>query len=156
MEVILREDIPELGRSGDVVNVSPGYARNYLIPQSLATKATRRDLKQLEHQKRIIAKRAERKRVEAATLSERMQDLSITVPKPVGGNDRLYGSVTPPGYHPGVGRRGARGRQPQAGPTRLRHPPARYLYRPDSPDSRPHRGDQGVGGGQRVESVFSS
>ena len=109
MEVILREDIAELGRSGDVVDVKDGYARNYLIPQSLAIQATRRNLKQLEHQKRVIAKRAERKRAEAATLSERMQDLSITVSKPVGGSDRLYGSVTPRDIIQGLSDEGVQG-----------------------------------------------
>jgi len=95
MEVILREDVQDLGRTGDVVNVSRGFARNYLIPQNLAIQATRRNLKQLDHQKRVITKRAERQRKVAASLVERMEGLSVTVTKPVGENDRLYGSVTP-------------------------------------------------------------
>lgn len=95
MEVILREDVQDLGRTGEIVNVSPGYARNYLIPQNLAVQATRRNIKQLDHQKRVISKRASRQREESASLAERMQGLSVTVAKPVGENDRLYGSVTP-------------------------------------------------------------
>ncbi len=95
MEVILREDVLELGRTGDVINVSRGYARNFLIPQNLAVEATRRNLKQLQHQKRVISKRANRQREEAAGLAERMSSLSVTVAKPAGENDRLYGSVTP-------------------------------------------------------------
>jgi ribosomal protein L9 len=51
MDVILREDVYGLGRAGQVVKVKPGYARNFLIPQKMAVEATRRNLKQLEHQK---------------------------------------------------------------------------------------------------------
>jgi large subunit ribosomal protein L9 len=94
MEVILREDVRDVGQTGDVVNVSRGYARNYLIPQQLAVVANRRNLGQLEHQKRLLAKRAEKQRAAAASLAERLEGLSVTVAKPVGGNDKLYGSVT--------------------------------------------------------------
>ena len=94
MEVILREDVRDVGETGDVVNVSRGYARNYLIPQQLAVVASRRNLGQLEHQKRLLAKRAEKQRAEAASLAERLEGLSVTVAKPVGGHDKLYGSVT--------------------------------------------------------------
>lgn len=95
MEVILREDVEDLGRSGDVVKVSPGYARNYLVPQNLAVLATGKNLKELEHQKRLITKRAEEQRKLAADLAGKLKGLSVTVAKPVGENDRLYGSVTP-------------------------------------------------------------
>jgi large subunit ribosomal protein L9 len=94
MEVILREDVQDLGITGDVVAVSRGFARNYLIPRHLAVEATKRNLKQLEHDKRVIMKHAEAKRKLAAALHDRLKGLSITVTKPVGENDRLYGSVT--------------------------------------------------------------
>jgi len=94
MEVILQEDVQDLGRCGDVVKVSPGYARNYLVPQNLAVLATGKNLKQLEHQKRLISKRADVHRKLAADLAGRLNGLSVTVTKPVGENDRLYGSVT--------------------------------------------------------------
>jgi large subunit ribosomal protein L9 len=94
MEVILREDVHGLGRAGEVVKVKPGYARNYLIPQQMAVEATRRNLKQLQHQKGVIAKRADKHRAEAASLGEKMAGLSVTVAKAVGSEDRLYGSVT--------------------------------------------------------------
>lgn len=94
MDVILREDVQDLGQTGDVVSVSPGYARNFLIPQHLAIEATRRNLRQLEHQKRVMGKRAAKQRAEAATLVDRLGTLAVTVEKPVGKNDRLYGSVT--------------------------------------------------------------
>ncbi len=94
MDVILREDVQDLGRTGDVVAVSPGYARNFLIPQNLAIEATRRNLRQLQHQKRVMGKRADRQHAEAATLVDKMGGMAVTVEKPVGTNDRLYGSVT--------------------------------------------------------------
>lgn len=94
MDVILREDVQDLGRTGDVVAVSPGYARNFLIPQNLAIEATRRNLRQLGHQKLVMNKRAEKQRAEAATLVEKLGTVAVTVEKPVGKNDRLYGSVT--------------------------------------------------------------
>lgn len=94
MEVILREDVHGLGRAGDVVKVKPGFGRNYLIPQQLAVEATGRNLKQLGHQKAVIARRASKHRAETASLAEKMTNLSVTVAKPVGEGDRLYGSVT--------------------------------------------------------------
>jgi large subunit ribosomal protein L9 len=94
MEVILREDVHGLGRAGDVVKVKPGFGRNYLIPQQLAVEATGRNLKQLEHQKAVIAGRAAKHRAETSSLAERMNNLSVTVAKPVGEGDKLYGSVT--------------------------------------------------------------
>ena len=95
MEVILQEDVQDLGRCGDVVKVSPGYARNYLVPQNLAVLATGKNLKQLEHQKRLISKATEEQRKLASDLAGKLKGLSVTVAKPVGENDRLYGSVTP-------------------------------------------------------------
>jgi large subunit ribosomal protein L9 len=95
MEVILREDVKDLGRSGDVVKVSPGFARNYLVPQNLAVLATGKNLKELEHQKRVISKHADEQRKLAADLAGKLKGLSVTVAKPVGESDRLYGSVTP-------------------------------------------------------------
>lgn len=94
MEVILREDVQDLGHIGDIVNVSRGYARNYLIPQNLAVEATRRNLRQLDHQKRTMSKRADRLHKTAADLAGRLDGLNVTVEKPVGESDRLYGSVT--------------------------------------------------------------
>lgn len=94
MDVILREDVRGLGDAGQVVKVKPGYARNYLIPQKMAVEATRRNLKELEHQKGLIARKADKRRAEAAGLAEKLSGLSVTVAKAVGEEDRLYGSVT--------------------------------------------------------------
>jgi large subunit ribosomal protein L9 len=62
VEVILREDVPNLGGIGDIVRVRPGYARNYLYPRGLAVEASRKNVSELEHQKRVIAVKAERDR----------------------------------------------------------------------------------------------
>ncbi|MBW2262353.1 MAG: 50S ribosomal protein L9 [Deltaproteobacteria bacterium] len=94
MRVILQEDVEKLGKSGDQVTVSDGYARNFLIPRNLAVRATTRNLKQLEHVKRVAAQRKARKLKLSADLRTKLVDLSITVTKPVGENEKLYGSVT--------------------------------------------------------------
>ena len=94
MQLILREDVPNVGRAGDLVSVKDGFGRNYLIPQGLAVLATPRNVKQLEHEKRIVAARVEKIRKKAMTLAERLDGLSITVQRQAGENDRLFGSVS--------------------------------------------------------------
>jgi large subunit ribosomal protein L9 len=94
MRVILQEDVDKLGTSGQLVTVSAGYARNYLIPRKLAVPATTRNLKQLEHARRVAEQRRARKVKVSAELRTRLEDLSVTVAKPVGENEKLYGSVT--------------------------------------------------------------
>ena len=94
MRVILQEDVEKLGKSGDLVTVSDGYARNFLIPRKLAVRATTRNVKQLEHAKRVAAQRRARKLKLSADLRTKLEDLSVTVTKPVGENEKLYGSVT--------------------------------------------------------------
>ena len=71
MEVILREDVPNLGTVGDIVKVKPGYARNYLLPRGLAVVADRRNVRVLEHQKRVVADKREHDRKQAETLAQR-------------------------------------------------------------------------------------
>jgi len=94
MKVILRAEIDRLGKIGDVVNVAPGYARNYLIPKKLAYLATPGNLKRIEFEKRRASQLAERQQEEAAKLAEKMKDLSLTFQVKVGEEDKLYGSVT--------------------------------------------------------------
>ena len=94
MQVILRDDLDNLGKSGEVVNVKPGYARNYLLPRGLAIKATAGDVTRVEHEKRVIAVRtaklAKDAQAEAATLSK----VSVSIARAVGEENKLYGSVT--------------------------------------------------------------
>ena len=94
MEVILREDIPNLGRMGELVRVKNGYARNYLLPRGLVMVANKRNLNVLEHQKRVISHQSERVLRSAQTLSEKLAAVSLTMPVKVGEEGRLFGSVT--------------------------------------------------------------
>lgn len=94
MEVILREDVPQLGAMGDVVKVKPGFARNFLMPRGLALEASRRNLAALEHQKRVVAAKRERERKAALGIADQIEGLVLEIRARAGEEDRLYGSVT--------------------------------------------------------------
>lgn len=94
MQVILLENIPSLGKAGDLVKVSDGYGRNYLIPQKKALLATEKSLKVIEHQKRQVQQRMEKAKRDAEKLGQRIEKLSCTFPKTVGESGKLFGSVT--------------------------------------------------------------
>ncbi len=94
MQVVLREDVEKLGKAGDVVKVSAGYARNRLLPRGLAVVATPGNVQRVEHERRVALERRAKIRKEAASLRERIEGVSVTVAKPIGEGDRLYGSVT--------------------------------------------------------------
>lgn len=94
MKVILKEDVPQLGESGDIVDVKPGYGRNYLVPQGLADLATPRNIKEMDHKLRVIKKQIDAAKAEVAEVKARLEQLSITIAKPAGDNDKLFGSVT--------------------------------------------------------------
>lgn len=94
MEVILLEDVPSLGRIGDLVKVADGYARNLLIPQKKAVKATSKKIKALEHEKRLVRERLGKSAREAERLAKRLEDYSCTISKSVGESGKLFGAVT--------------------------------------------------------------
>jgi large subunit ribosomal protein L9 len=94
MEIILQEDVVNLGQIGDVVKVRNGYARNYLLPRGLAVEANLRALRVLEHQKRLTAAKKERVQREAQTLSQKFAALTLVIPARAGEEDRLFGSIT--------------------------------------------------------------
>jgi large subunit ribosomal protein L9 len=94
MQVILLEDVPSLGKAGDVVRVSDGYGRNYLIPQRKAIVSTEKNLKMLEHQKREVQKRIEKKRKDVQKIAEMIEGLSCTLARSAGESGKLFGSVT--------------------------------------------------------------
>ncbi len=94
MKVILREEVSHLGQPGAVVNVKPGYARNYLIPQGLASLATSKNIKMMEHQLKQIQQQIDTAKAEAEEVKARLAELSVTVSKPAGENEKLFGSVT--------------------------------------------------------------
>ena len=94
MEIILQEDVANLGVIGEVVKVRDGYGRNYLIPRGLAIEANRRNLRVLEHQKRLTTAKKEKDRQNAQGMSDRIAALSLTIQARAGEEDRLFGSVT--------------------------------------------------------------
>jgi large subunit ribosomal protein L9 len=94
MEVILKEDVPKLGSIGDVVKVKPGYARNYLLPRGLAMVADRRNLKALEHDKRVTAEKREREQRKSDQLSKQLAGVSLSIAAKAGEEGKLFGSVT--------------------------------------------------------------
>ncbi len=94
MEVILREDVQNLGTVGDIVKVKPGFARNYLLPRGLAVVADRRNVHVLEHQKRIVADKRERDRRQAETAAQRLSSLRVAIKARAGEEGKLFGSVT--------------------------------------------------------------
>jgi len=94
MKVILKEDIPKLGRMGQTVQVARGYGRNYLIPQGKAIQATNKNLKALEHERRLIQRKADLARKEAEGLAGKIRGLTLTLTRKVVEEDKLYGSVS--------------------------------------------------------------
>ncbi len=94
VQVILRDDVANLGKIGDVVRVKPGYARNYLLPRGLAIEASNKNLKVLEHQKRVIAAKADRELKAAEGAAKKIDGLKLSVKANAGEEGRLFGSVT--------------------------------------------------------------
>ena len=94
MEVLLCQDVAKLGKSGDVVNVKRGFARNYLIPKKLACAASPANLKRLERLKAKEAEKYENEKREAQDLAEKLNKVSCTVTVEVNDLEKLYGSVT--------------------------------------------------------------
>jgi large subunit ribosomal protein L9 len=94
MKVILTENIAALGQIGQIVNVAPGYARNYLFPQGLAMDAIEKNVKELEHKKRILAKKRERVQQSMLSLAQKLNQVKIVFRRKVVEENKLYGSVT--------------------------------------------------------------
>ncbi len=94
MKVILKEDISTLGKAGDLVEVTKGYGRNYLIPQGKALEATPHHQKQLEEQKRIILKRKAQELESARVQAEKFELLTLELSRKVQEEGKLYGSVS--------------------------------------------------------------
>jgi large subunit ribosomal protein L9 len=94
MEVILREDIPNLGKIGEVVRVRDGFARNYLLPRGLVLVANKRNLKTFQHQKKMVADQKQRFLRQAQSVSNELAGVSITIPMRTGEEGKLFGSVT--------------------------------------------------------------
>ena len=93
-QVLLREDIDNLGARGEIVRVKAGYARNYLLPRKLAVEATANNVKQIEGERAALVKRVAKERSTAETQAEQLGNLTLKFERKVGEAGVLYGSVT--------------------------------------------------------------
>ena len=94
MKVILLDDVRGSGKSGDVVNVSDGYARNMLIPRGLAVEATPQNIKQLEKKKEAIAKKFAEDKAAALEMKKKLEEITVEVKTKAGKSGKVFGSVT--------------------------------------------------------------
>lgn len=94
MKVILRENVENLGKTGDIVKVSDGYARNFLLPRNLVFIADEKNVASIEHHKKVLSKKRERETTEAREIAKKLEQFSCTIARKVGENEKLFGSVT--------------------------------------------------------------
>lgn len=94
MKVILKENVEGLGDIGDLLDVSDGFARNYLLPRQKALEASTRNVKTLEHSKRVVAGRARKERLGLEAFAKKLSTASLSFTVQVGKEDKLFGSVT--------------------------------------------------------------
>ena len=106
VQVVLTEDLPNVGQSGEVVRVRPGYARNFLIPRGLAALATKDNVGRIEHEKRVAQLRAQKVRAESQELAKKLHGTKISVGVQVGEENKLYGSVTSRDVEEGLAAKG--------------------------------------------------
>ena len=92
MKLILREDVENLGKGGDLVDVKPGYGRNYLLPRGMAVLA--KNVRELEHQKKVAEAKAAKLKASADAVARRLAETPVALKRKVGEQDKLYGSVT--------------------------------------------------------------
>jgi len=94
MKVVLKDDIKNVGKMGQIVDVADGYARNYLVPRGLAVEANIKNLKSLEHEKKIIQEKAKRIKNSAQTLSDKISTMTLAIKAKAGDEGKLFGAVT--------------------------------------------------------------
>lgn len=94
MQVILTQDVDNLGKAGELVSVRPGYGRNYLVPRGLAVSATVRNKNRLDHDKAVIERRVAKERATATELATKMNVMTLQFERVVGEDEKLFGSVT--------------------------------------------------------------
>jgi len=102
IQVILQQDVPNVGTSGELVKVRPGFARNYLLPRQLAVPATVAQVHRVEHEKAVALAKAEKLKKESRELAEKLNALDIKIARAVGEDDKLFGSVTAKEIHAAV------------------------------------------------------
>jgi large subunit ribosomal protein L9 len=94
MKLILREDVYNLGKSGELVSVKDGYARNYLLPRNLGMLANAANVRQLDHEKQVIELRQQKMKGGAVEQAKKLEAVQIKIARKVGEQDKLFGSVT--------------------------------------------------------------
>src|SRR3954454_20155851 len=94
MQVILKEDVHNLGKAGELVKVKPGFGRNFLIPQGKAIVATAANVKQIEHEKKVIAAKQATLAKDAQSVADKLGSVEVQIERQVGEEDKLFGSVT--------------------------------------------------------------
>jgi large subunit ribosomal protein L9 len=94
MSIILTQDVPNLGKAGELVTVRPGYGRNYLLPRGFAVSASAANKQQLEHNRQQIEKRVAKERATSGALAERLNGMTLQFERMVGEDEKLFGSVT--------------------------------------------------------------
>jgi large subunit ribosomal protein L9 len=94
MEVILKEDVVNLGKIGEIVRVRDGFARNYLLPRGLVLEANKKNMKTLEHHKKIVNDQKQKITRQAQAVGEALNGVALVIPMKVGEEGKLFGSVT--------------------------------------------------------------
>jgi large subunit ribosomal protein L9 len=94
MQLILTQDVENLGKAGELVSVRPGYGRNYLVPRGFAVTATVSNQQRLAHDKAVIERRVAKERATATELAGRINGMTLQFERMVGEDEKLFGSVT--------------------------------------------------------------
>jgi large subunit ribosomal protein L9 len=94
MQIILTQDVANLGKAGELVAVKPGYGRNYLIPRGYAVSATANNVNRLEHERKVIERRVAKEKATAQSIADRLNGMTLQFERQVGEEDKLFGSVS--------------------------------------------------------------
>ncbi len=94
MQVILTQDVDNLGKAGELVSVKPGFGRNYLVPRGLAVSATVRNKNRLDHEKKVIESKVAKERASATELAAKINVMTLQFERIIGADEKLFGSVT--------------------------------------------------------------
>ncbi|UCE78594.1 MAG: 50S ribosomal protein L9 [Nitrospiraceae bacterium] len=94
MRIILREDVSTIGKIGDIIDVSDGYARNYLLPKKLAIEANKKNIREFEHYKNAMLRKAEKVKQASQSVADRLASTTLTIKATSGNDGKLFGAVT--------------------------------------------------------------
>ena len=93
IQIVLKDDVEKLGKSGELVKVKPGYARNFLFPRGLAAVATRANVAQVEHEKKAGLRASAKRKGDAETVAKKLEGITLSLTVQAGEGDRLFGSI---------------------------------------------------------------